>query len=419
MPYRVISPSTVRAFWDQVRLVGNPFEAAVAIGVSRSAGWKWFRDAGGVKPRVSTPCLDGPRPRLTVRERVEIQVGVGRNESLRSIGRRLGRPASTIKRELDNNVENRYDGRKSGYRRKDAFCARQSGRSSTVRYDALAAERTAARRARRPKLRKLALHDRLRAEVQTRLQLHHSPQQIARRLRRDFADDAEMWVSHEAIYQAIYVQGRGSLRRELHQCLRTKRAIRRPQHQPGTRRGRIPDMVNISQRPPEVADRAVPGHWEGDLILGSTTSASAIGTLVERATRFVMLLHLPDDHGALAVQNAIVEKMTQLPQQLRRSLTWDQGSEMANHITIATATDLNIYFCDPHSPWQRGSNENTNGLLRQYFPKGTDLSVFPGHYLDYVAAELNARPRKTLDWKTPAEALDELLSNPPTVASTA
>jgi transposase, IS30 family len=283
----------------------------------------------------------------------------------------------------------------------------------------LAAERTAAKRARRPKLRKLALHDRLRAEVQTRLQLHHSPQQIARRLRRDFADDAEMWVSHEAIYQAIYVQGRGSLRRELHQCLRTKRAIRRPQHQPGTRRGRIPDMVNISERPPEVADRAVPGHWEGDLILGSTKSASAIGTLVERTTRFVMLLHLPDDHCALAVQNAIVEKMTQLPQQLRRSLTWDQGSEMANHIAIAAATDLEIYFCDPHSPWQRGSNENTNGLLRQYFPKGTDLSVFPDHYLDYVAAELNGRPRKTLDWKTPAEALDELLSNPPTVASTA
>jgi transposase, IS30 family len=419
MPPRVIVPSTVRAFWGQVRLVGSPYEAAAAVGVSRNAGWKWFTDAGGVKPRVSKPCLNGPRPRLTVRERVEIQVGVGRDESLRSIGRRLGRPASTIKRELDNNVENRYDGRKSGYRRKCAFGARQSGNSSTVRYDALAAERTAAKRARRPKLRKLALHDRLRAEVQTRLQSHHSPQQIARRLRRDFADDAEMWVSHEAIYQAIYVQGRGSLRRELHQCLRTKRAIRRPQHQPGTRRGRIPDMVNISERPPEVADRAVPGHWEGDLILGSTTSASAIGTLVERTTRFVMLLHLPDDHGALAVQNAIVEKMTQLPHQLRRSLTWDQGSEMANHLAIAAATDLDIYFCDPHSPWQRGSNENTNGLLRQYFPKGTDLSVFPDHYLDYVAAELNGRPRKTLDWKTPAEALDELLSNPPTVASTA
>jgi IS30 family transposase len=418
MPHRVIQPSAVRAFWDQVRFIGNPFDAAVAVGVSRSAGWKWFSDAGGVKPCVSKPKTDGPRPRLTLSERVEIQVGVGRDESLRSIGRRLGRPASTIKRELDNNVENRYDGRKSGYRRKAAFGARQSGSSSTVRYDALAAERSAARRARRPKDRKF-VDDTLHDEVQTRLQQRHSPQQIAVRLRRDFPDDPEVWVSHEAIYQAIYVQGRGSLRRELHQCLRTKRAIRRPTHQPGTRRGRIPDMVNISQRPAEVADRAVPGHWEGDLILGSTKSASAIGTLVERSTRFVMLLHLPDNHGALAVQNAIVEKMTELPQHLRRSLTWDQGSELANHLAIAAATDLDIYFCDPHSPWQRGSNENTNGLLRQYFPKGTDLSIYPSHYLDYVAAELNGRPRKTLAWKTPAEALNELLSNPPTVASTA
>jgi IS30 family transposase len=419
MPKRVIQPSTVREFWAQVRLVGNPYDAAVAVGVSRNAGWKLFTDAGGVKPRVSKPKLDGPRPRLTLRERVEIEVGVRRDESLRSIGQRLGRSASTIKRELDSNVANRYDGRKSGYRRKEAFGARQSGSSATVRYDALAAERTAARRARRPKLRKFATNDTLREEVQTRLQLRHSPQQIAKRLRDDFPDDAEMWVSHEAIYQAIYVQGRGSLRRELHQCLRTKRAVRRPQHQPGTRRGRIPDMINISERPPEVADRAVAGHWEGDLILGSTKSASAIGTLVERSTRFVMLLHLPDDHGALAVQNAIVEKIVQLPQQLRRSLTWDQGREMANHVAIAAATDLEIYFCDPHSPWQRGSNENTNGLLRQYFPKGTDLSIYPSHYLDYVAAELNGRPRKTLDWKTPAEALNELLSNPPTVASTA
>lgn len=417
MPHRAIQPSTVREFWSQVRLLGSPYEAAVAVGVSRNAGWKWFSDAGGVKPPVSKPKLNGSKPRLTLRERVEIQVGVGRNESLRSIGGRLGRPASTIKRELDNNVENRYDGRKSGYRRKAAFGARQSGRSSTVRYDALAAERGAARRARRPKLRKLAADDTLRDEVQTRLQLRHSPRQIAKRLRSDFPDDLEMWVSHEAIYQAIYVQGRGSLRRELHQCLRTKRAIRRPQHQPGTRRGRIPDMVNISERPPEVADRAVPGHWEGDLIMGSTKSASAIGTLVERTTRFVMLLHLPDGYGALAVQNAIVDKMTELPQHLRRSLTWDQGSEMANHLAIAAATDLDIYFCDPHSPWQRGSNENTNGLLRQYFPKGTDLSFYGPGLLDQVAAELNGRPRQTLDWKTPAEALDELLSNPPTVAS--
>lgn len=419
MTRRAIQPSTVSEFWDQVRLVGSPYDAAAAVGVSRNAGWKWFSDAGGVKPRVSKPKTDGPRPRLSLQDRIEIQVGVGREESLRSIGKRLGRPASTIKRELDRNVANRYDGRKSGYRRKEAFGARQSGSSSTVRYDALAAERTAAKRARRPKLCKLATHDALRDEVQTRLQKHHSPQQIANRLPREFPDDPEMWVSHEAIYQAIYVQGRGALRRELHQCLRTKRAVRRPQHQPCTRRSRIKDMVNISERPPEVADRAVPGDWEGDLIIGSTESASAIGTLVERMTRFTMLLHLPDNHGALAVQNAIVEKMAQLPHHLRRSLTWDQGIEMANHATIAAAVDLDIYFCDPHSPWQRGTNENTNGLLRQYFPKGTDLSVYPSHYLDYVAAELNGRPRKTLDWKTPAEALDELLSNPPTVASTA
>lgn len=419
MPYQLLQPSTVRAFWDQVGICGSPSDAAVVVGVSRATAYKWFLDAGGVKPRVSTPRTDGPKPRLSLAERIEIQVGVARNESLRSIGSRLGRAPSTIKRELDRNVANRYDGRKSGYRRKCAFGARQSGSSSTVRYDALAGERSAAKRARRPKARKLAVHDSLHQEVQTRLQSRHSPRQIARRLRHDFPDEPEMWVSHEAIYQSLYVQGRGSLRRELHQCLRTGRAVRRPQHQPGTRRGRIPNMVNISERPAEVADRAVPGHWEGDLIMGSTKSASAIGTLVERSTRFVMLLHLPDNHTALAVQNAIVEKMTELPAHLRRSLTWDQGSEMANHLAIAAATDLDIYFCDPHSPWQRGSNENTNGLLRQYFPKGTDLSVYPAHYLDYVAAELNGRPRQTLDWKTPAEALNELLSNPPTVASTA
>jgi IS30 family transposase len=341
---------------------------------------------------------------------VEIQVGVGRNESLRSIGRRLGRAASTIKRELDRTVRNRYDGRKSGYRRKERFGARQSGNTATVHYDALVAERWAAQRARRPKPGKLGTDVGLRREVQTRLRLRHSPQQIARRLRCDFPDDPEMWVSHEAIYQAIYVQGRGALRRELHQCLRTKRALRRPHHQPGTRRSRIPGMVNISERPPEVADRAVPGHWEGDLILGSTESGSAIGTLVERSTRFVMLLYLPGNHGALAVQNAIVEKMSELPEHLRRSLTWDQGNEMANHIAIAKATDIDIYFCDPHSPWQRGSNENTNGLLRQYFPKRSDLSRFSQDELDEVAAKLNGRPRETLGWQTPAERLAQVLA---------
>lgn len=413
--------SRVPAFWEQIRQGLTPGQAGVVVGVSETTGRCWFREAGGVKPRFSRSKTSGPRPRLSLEDRIEIQAGVYAQESLRAIGKRLGRPASTIKREIDNNSElrNRHTGCKSGYRRKQAFGARQSGNSATVRYLAVSAHDRAADRARRPKTRKLAINDRLHAQVQTRLKQLHSPTQIASRLRRDFPDDPEMWVSHEAIYQAIYVQGRGSLRRELHRCLRTKRAVRRSQHQPRTRgQGRIPDMVNISERPPEVADRAVPGHWEGDLILGSTQSGSAIGTLVERTTRFVMLLHLPDDHGALAVQNAIVEKMTELPDHLRRSLTWDQGKEMTNHVAIAAATDMDIFFCDPHSPWQRGSNENTNGLLRQYFPKGTDLSFYGPGWLDQVAAELNGRPRQTLDWKTPAEALNELLSKPPTVAST-
>jgi IS30 family transposase len=286
---------------------------------------------------------------------------------------------------------------------------------------ATGAQARAQDRARRPKPGKLAVNEKLRDEVQNRLTDEHSPEQIARRLRLDFPDEPEMWVSPETIYQSIYVQGRGNLRRELHTCLRTGRALRKPQRRADSRRGRIPNMVNISQRPPEVADRAVPGHWEGDLILGAESN-SAIGTLVERTTRFTMLLHLPDDHGALAVQDAIVVKMAQLPAILRKTLTWDQGAEMANHIAIAEAAQLDIYFCDPHSPWQRGSNENTNGLLRQYFAKGTDLSIFPADYLDYVATKLNTRPRKTLGWKTPAEALDELLSNPskpPSVAFTA
>jgi transposase, IS30 family len=415
---RALLQSRKPLFWEQVRKGLLAGDAGVAAGVSPGCGRRWFREAGGVKPRLCTPKSSGPRPRLTLDDRIEIQAGVHAGESLRSMGRRLGRPASTIKREIDVNTElrTRKNPHRSGYRRKHAFGARQSGGSAKVQYRAMAAHDRSADRARRPKLRHLAENDLLRREVQSRLELRHSPEQIATRLRIDFPDDPEMWVSHEAIYQAIYVQGRGSLRRELHQCLRTKRAMRRSQHQPGTRAGRIPGMVNISERPAEVADRAVPGHWEGDLILGSTESASAIGTLVERSTRFVMLLHLPENHGALAVQNAIVDKITELPDQLRRSLTWDQGSEMANHLAIAAATALDIYFCDPHSPWQRGSNENTNGLLRQYFPKSTDLSVYGEHYLDYVAAELNGRPRKTLNWKTPAETLHELLSKPPAVA---
>ena len=265
---------------------------------------------------------------------------------------------------------------------------------------------------------KLATNLRLRAEVQARLNENHSPEQIAARLRVDFPDDPEMWVSHETIYQSLYVQGRGGLKRELTRHLRTGRRLRQPRVQGQTRRARaadgsagpIKDMVNISERPAEAEDRAVPGHWEGDLICG-TANKSAIGTLVERTTGFVILLHLPEGHSALAVQQAITRAMADLPDLLRKTLTWDQGRELTNHAAIAAATDLEIYFCDPHSPWQRGTNENTNGLLRQYFAKGTDLSIHGPGILERVAIEVNNRPRKRLDWATPAEALDRLLSD--------
>jgi len=414
--YRKAWPWVVRQFWDHIRSGMSAAEAGLAVGVSVHTGRAWFADAGGVRPK----CPDeGPRkrPRLTQDERVEIEVGVKTAESIRSIAGRLGRAPSTILREIERNAF--CYGR---YRQRHRFGApKKGGRDAKPRYNATGAQARAQDRARRPKPGKLAGNEKLRDEVQNRLTDEHSPEQIARRLRLDFPDEPEMWVSPETIYQSIYVQGRGNLRRELHTCLRTGRALRKPQRRADSRRGRIPDMVNISQRPAEVADRAVPGHWEGDLIMGAQNN-SAIGTLVERTTRFTMLLHLPDDHAALAVQDAIVAKMAQLPAILRKTLTWDQGREMANHIAIAEAAQLDIYFCDPHSPWQRGSNENTNGLLRQYFAKGTDLSIFPADYLDYVATKLNTRPRKTLGWKTPAEALDELLSNPskpPAVAFTA
>ena len=414
--YRKALPWVVRQFWDHIRSGMSAAEAGLAVGVSVHTGRAWFADAGGVRPKFPD---EGPRkrPRLTQDERVEIEVGVKTQESIRSIAGRLGRAPSTILREIERNAF--CYGR---YRQRHRFGApKKGGRDAKPRYNATGAQARAQDRARRPKPGKLAGNEKLRDEVQNRLTNEHSPEQIARRLRLDFPDEPEMWVSPETIYQSIYVQGRGNLRRELHTCLRTGRALRKPQRRADSRRGRIPDMVNISQRPAEVADRAVPGHWEGDLIMGAQSN-SAIGTLVERTTRFTMLLHLPNDHGALAVQDAIVAKMAQLPAILRKTLTWDQGHEMANHIAIAEAAQLDIYFCDPHSPWQRGSNENTNGLLRQYFAKGTDLSIFPADYLDYVATKLNTRPRKTLGWKTPAEALDELLSNPskpPAVAFTA
>jgi transposase, IS30 family len=377
-------PRSVQAgFWDGVRAGLGVREAALAAGVGKSAAEVWFRQAGGVKG-------NGPGPvsgrYLSVAEREEIALGVAAGRSLRQIAARLGRAPSTVSREVARN----------GYR----------GR---YRYQALAAQAQAEFRARRPKTARLAGNARLRDWVQARLEERWSPEQVSVMLRREFPDEPEMRVSHETIYQSIYVQGRGALRRELAACLRTGRALRKPRRKDGERRGRIKDMVLISERPAEAADRAVPGHWEGDLIMGKD-GKSAIGTLVERSTRFVLLLHLPGSHDAATVAAAMSAAMAGLPAQLRRSLTWDQGHEMSNHRQIALDTGLAVYFCDPHSPWQRGSNENTNGLLRQYFPKSTNLAAHSREHLDAVAAQLNSRPRKTLGWKTPAQALNEVLA---------
>jgi IS30 family transposase len=389
-------------FWEAVRTGASRDEAAGAAGVSLMTAKRWFRERGGVMPALRS--APEPGRRLGFAEREEIAVLKAAGLGVRAIARALGRDPSTISRELRRVPRSRSD------------------RHRARRYRASTAQAAADARSKRPKPAKLATNLPLRRQVQDRLRHNHSPEQIAARLREDFPDDPEMWVSHETIYQSLYVQGRGALKRELTKHLRTGRVLRKPRRQAGQRRERIPGMVNISQRPAEVDDRAVPGHWEGDLILGSTASGSAIGTLVERSTGFVLLLHLPDNHGAEAVADAMVEKISELTEQLRRTLTWDQGSEMASHARIADQTGLAIYFCDPHSPWQRGSNENTNGLLRQYFPKGTDLSRWGPGYLDTVAAELNNRPRKRLHWRTPAEALDKLLSeqsDPPGVATTA
>jgi IS30 family transposase len=286
-------------------------------------------------------------------------------------------------------------------------CREINANGGRDRYQPMAAHQAAQARARRPKPTKLADNPALLERVTHDLERWWSPQQIARRLRAEFGDDPSMNVSHETIYQSLYVQGRGELRRELARCLRTGRAKRRPQGRTETR-GKIPDMVNISQRPAEVDDRAVPGHWEGDLILGRS-GRSQIGTLVERTTRFVLLLHLPEQRTAEAVGDAMAAAIRTLPEVLRRSITWDQGSELAQHLQFTVDTGIPVYFCDPHSPWQRGSNENINGLLRQYFPKGTDLSVHTPADLQAATDSLNGRPRQTLDWKTPSEALAELL----------
>jgi len=338
-----------------------------------------FEDAGGVRP--------APRARsvrhLSLREREEISRGIAAGESLRVMAGRLGRAVSTISREL----------------------ARNGGR---LRYRAHQADQAAWQRARRPQRCKLATNPMLRQVVEAQLAMRWSPQQISGWLRHTYPGLEGMHVSHETIYLTLFIQARGGLKRELAQHLRTRRANRRPKGtKPVSGKGRIVDPVMISERPAEVEDRAVPGHWEGDLLMGKRQSA--IGTLVERWSRYVMLFPLPDGNSAEAVRVALAETVQQLPVHLWRSLTWDQGKEMAQHARFTIDTGIQIYFCDPRSPWQRGSNENTNGLLRQYFPKGTDMAALTQQDLDFAAHQLNGRPRQTLGWMTPSEKLAEAL----------
>ena len=376
--------------------MGLSVEAKAKIAELWAAGapaWKIREEAGVSRHavlrqvrRLRTP--NKPEPvrselRLSLIEREEISRGLAAGESLRSIARRVGRAPSTISREV-----NRNGGR--------------------VRYRACPADRAFGRRCKRPKPAKLASCERLRLVVEERLEQRWSPEQIAGWLRVNFPDDPEMRVSHETIYLSLFVQSRGALRKELTRFLRTGRGTRRPLgHTTINGQGQLRGTVHISERPAEAKDRAVPGHWEGDLLCGK--AGTAMATLVERATRFTILVALPNGHTADVVTDALKERITTLPEQLRRSLTWDHGKEMAEHARFTIETDLPIYFCDPRSPWQRGTNENTNGLLRQYFPKRSDLSPFDQAALDQVAAELNGRPRQTLGWMSPSQALDQVL----------
>jgi IS30 family transposase len=420
-------------FWAAIAEGVKTEDAALKAGVSLPVACRWFRHAGGVNPGLP-PTVSGRY--LTFGEREDIAMFRAQGLGVREIARRLRRSPSTISRELRRNA---------------------STRTFRLEYKASIAQWHAERRARRPKVTRLASNDRLCDYVQDRLSgaIHDvngevigppgpewkgrnkphrgdrrwvqgwSPEQISKRLPVDFPDDGSMRISHEAIYQALYVQGRGALRRELVACLRTGRALRVPRAR--TRQhawGHVTPDVLISERPAEVEDRAVPGHWEGDLVIG--LKRSAIGTLVERTTRFTLLIHLPREdgygviprtkngpalagYGAITMKNALASSMATLPEQLRRSLTWDRGKELSQHAAFKVETGIDVYFADPHSPWQRGTNENTNGLLRQYFPKGTDLSRWTAEEIEAVAATINSRPRKTLGWRTPAEALDEHL----------
>lgn len=435
----VVHRSERRRFWIAVASGQSTEDAARSAGVSSPVGGRWFRESGGMPPsHLATSAPSHSARYLSLAEREELAILRAQGYGVREIARRIARAPSTISRELRRNAATRSGG---------------------FAYRATTAQWHADRAARRPKAARLTLHGALRTYVADRLAgnvvgpsgraiagpivrwkarrhgprqhrrwaLAWSPEQIAHRLPFDFPDNPAMRISHEAIYQALYVQGRGALRRELTACLRTGRALRVPRARVhGRGKGFVTPEILISARSPDVDDRAVPGHWEGDLILG--LRSSAIGTLVERTTRFTMLLHLPPmpghgagarekngpalaGHGAEAVRDAIARAIATLPQQLRQSLTWDQGAEMAQHARLRLDSGLQIYFCDPHSPWQRGTNENTNGLLRQYFPKGTDLSAISVDDLKAVAFTLNRRPRKTLDWRTPAEALNQFLQS--------
>jgi IS30 family transposase len=380
--WRRFSEEERQTIWD-MREAGVPVKRiARHLGRQNVSLRKFIADAGGKRP---TP-RQRSELRLSLEEREEISRGLAAGDSIRAIAEALGRSPSTVCREVNAN-----GGRK--------------------KYRALVSDRAACRRALRPKRAKLAECRRLRRVVERKLEARWSPEQISAWLASEYPDSPEMQVSHETIYQSLFVQSRGALRRELHSCLRTGRAMRRPKtYVKGNRigAGKIKNMVMISERPAEVKDRAVPGHWEGDLIFGK--KMTSIGTLVERHSRYVILLKLPNGHGAESVRTAMTKRILTLPAQLRRSITWDQGKEMAEHVQFTVDTGVKIYFCDPKSPWQRGSNENTNGLLRQYLPKSSDLSQCSQRELDAIARSLNTRPRQTLGWMTPSQAFAEAVA---------
>jgi IS30 family transposase len=361
---------------------GETFEtAAAAVGCSTKSIQRFLALTGGLKRRVK----ERSALRLSLGDREELSRGLVAGDSFRTIATRLGRAPSTISREVA------WSGRRD--------------------YRAWRADREAIERSHRPKPAKLAVNSRLCREVERGLRALWSPQQIAARLIHEYPDDLDMRVSHETIYKTLFIQARGALRKELTVCLRTGRAQRRPHMRTEqTGAGRLQNMVLISDRPPEVEDRAVPGHWEGDLIIGKG-GRSAIGTLVERSSRYVVLLHLPQGRTAEDVRAALTHQVSRLPAELRRTLTWDQGKEMADHVRFRTDTNMVVYFCNPHSPWQRGSNENTNGLLRQYFPSKTDLSLHSAAHLNAVARQLNNRPRQTLNWMKPSEVFGRAVAS--------